>query len=39
MADVPGEEATGEARDFVMTESETATTAATAIGTETEAVA
>jgi hypothetical protein len=39
MADVQGEEATGEARDIVMTETKTATTAATATetGTETEA--
>jgi hypothetical protein len=35
-ADVQGEEATGEARDVVMTETETATTAATATETETE---
>jgi hypothetical protein len=36
MADVQGEEATGEARDVVMTETETASTAATATETETE---
>jgi hypothetical protein len=36
MADVQGEEATGEARDVVMTETETATSAATATETETE---
>jgi len=36
MADVQGEEATGEARDVVMTETETATTAATATKTHTE---
>jgi hypothetical protein len=36
MADVQGEEATGEARDVVMTETETATTAATATETETQ---
>jgi hypothetical protein len=36
MTDVQGEEATGEARDVVKTEAETATTAATATETETE---
>jgi hypothetical protein len=36
MADAQGEEATGEARDVVMTDTETATTAATATETETE---
>jgi hypothetical protein len=36
MADVQGEEATGKARDVVMTETETATTATTATETETE---
>jgi hypothetical protein len=36
MADVQGEEATGEARDVLMTETETATSAATATETETE---
>ena len=36
MADAQGEEATGEARDMVMTETETATTAVTATETETE---
>jgi hypothetical protein len=36
MADVQGEEATGEARDVVMTETEAATMAATATETETE---
>jgi phage FluMu protein Com len=35
-ADVQGEEATGEARDVMMTETETATMAATATETETE---
>jgi len=36
MADVQGEEATGEARHVLMTETETATTATTATDTETE---
>jgi hypothetical protein len=36
MTDVQGEEATGEARNVVMTETKTATTAATATETETE---
>jgi hypothetical protein len=36
MTDVQGEEATGEAKEVVMTETETSTTAATASETETE---